>query len=136
MKSVIEEKFNSYPLEVRDYLIEIRQLIFTVASDEGLGQVSETLKWGEPSYSTKKGSPIRIDWKAKAPEQVSIYFNCKTLLLETFREVYRDKFHYVANRELVLSISDPIANSSAELAACISMALRYHSIKNLPLLGK
>ena len=79
-----------------------------------------------------------MDWKAKSPHTVSVYFNCKTTLVGTFKEVYRDTFVYAGNREIVFQVSD---NSSLkelpmlELKACISIALRYHQVKHLPLLG-
>ncbi len=133
MKKEIEEKFDYYPAEVRERLNEIRELIFVVASEEEIGEITETLKWGEPSYSSKKGSPIRIDWKSKYPNQVSVYFNCNTTLIETFREIYRGTFTFVGNREIALAMSK--AMPTQELKGCISMALRYHNIKHLPLLG-
>ena len=133
MNNDIERKLNTYPIEARQKLAELRQMILDVAAEEELGEVTEQLKWGELSYTSKHGSPIRIDWKAKYPDQVSLFVNCKTLLIETFKEVYGDKFQYVGNREIVLPLSQPFPQ--AELKACISMALQYHKLKKLPLLG-
>lgn len=133
INSTIKEKLESYPADACERFHEIRELIYKVASEERLGEITETLKWGEPSYSSKKGSPIRMDWKSKLPNQVSLYFNCKTTLVETFREVYRDTFLFVDNREIVLPMVASIPTQ--ELKECISMALRYHTIKKLPLLG-
>lgn len=133
MSECVEEKFDSYPIKACKRLTEIRELIFEVASEEELGEITETLKWGEPSYSSKEGSPIRIDWKPKYPNQVSVFFNCKTTLVETFREIYKDIFQFVGVREIVLPMSEPIP--VPELKGCISMALRYHRIKHLRLLG-
>ena len=54
--------FNSYPQKVKAKLLFLRQLIFdTAESIEGVGEIEETLKWGEPSYLTpisKSGSTI------------------------------------------------------------------------------
>ena len=126
-------KFAAYPEPAKKLFLEVRQLIFEVAEKEKLGDLLETLKWGEPSFLSKKGSTIRVDWKAKDPDKVSIYFNCNTCLIDTFREVYWETLHIVGNREIALPISKGIP--VATLEACISMALRYHSIKHLPLLG-
>ena len=45
--------------------MKLRQLIFDVAAKtKDVGQLEETLKWGEPAYLTsesKSGSLIRID---------------------------------------------------------------------------
>jgi len=69
MKKEVEEKLAYYPAEVRKRLNEIRELIFVVADEERIGEVIENLKWGEPSYSVKKGSPIGMGWKSKKPNR-------------------------------------------------------------------
>lgn len=60
----VEAKFNSYPKEPREKLIQVRELIFQLAlTTKSVLSVEETLKWGEPSYVTSKsksGSTIRI----------------------------------------------------------------------------
>jgi hypothetical protein len=133
MEPSVKKKFESYPDNAQAMLIKIRNAIFEVTQAEGLGSIEETLKWGEPSYLAKGGSTVRIDWKPKFPNQLSIYFNCKTTLIETFKEVFGDVFKYEGNREIVLMLSEKIPLS--ELKICISLSLRYHKIKKLPLLG-
>lgn len=133
MNTIIKNKFDTYPEHVKVRLLEVRALIFEVREKESIDKITETLKWGEPSYLTKKGSTIRMGWKSKTPECVSMFFHCQTTLIETFKEVYGDTFQYIGNREIILPISGDLP--LAELKACISMSLRYHSIKHLPLLG-
>jgi len=133
MSSAVQEKFESYPEVARQQLLKIRNAIYDVAEEESLGNIVESLKWGEPSYLSKKGSAIRMDWKAKSPDTISVYFNCKTVLVDTFKEIYRDTFTYVGNREIVFQI--PQTLPMLELKACLSIALRYHQVKHLPLLG-
>jgi len=111
----------------------VRDLILSVAKQDGIPDITETLKWGEPSYISKVGSTIRIDWKAKYPDQYCIYFNCKTSLIETFKEIYGDTFTYEGNRAIVFKINEVLPHK--ELAHCISMSLRYKKIKHLVLLG-
>jgi len=75
--SEIAKKFNSYPDHIRNRLLFLRQLILETASENSsVGEVTETLKWGEPSYVKKTGSTIRIDWKESTPKQYAIYFHC------------------------------------------------------------
>lgn len=133
MDSNIKRKIDVYPDEAKSQLFRIRKLIFEVAREEGLGDIAETLKWNEPSYQSQYGSAVRIDWKEKSSDTISVYFNCKTTLVETFKEIYRDTFRYEGNREIVFKISEKLP--MVELKACMSMALRYHKIKHLPLLG-
>ncbi|MFT4565829.1 MAG: hypothetical protein ACI9FN_000782 [Saprospiraceae bacterium] len=93
----VDPKFNSYPTEIKPKLEYLRNLILEVASEiEGIGTLEETLKWGG-SYLVKKGSTIRMDWKAKSPYQYAIYFKCTSKLVATFREIYGSKLKYEKN---------------------------------------
>ncbi|MFW1141981.1 DUF1801 domain-containing protein, partial [Vibrio parahaemolyticus] len=51
MNKVVKERFDEYPENARIRLEELRNLVFQIASDLDLGEVDESLKWGEPSYS-------------------------------------------------------------------------------------
>jgi len=127
------KKFEAYPAEKRDRLEHLRSLIFEVAKEEKIKDIEETLKWGEPSYSSKRGSTLRIGWNKKKPEQYSMYFNCKTKLISTFKEIYPDTFNYAGNREIFFTLDEALPTK--ELKHCISLSLKYHEIKKLPLLG-
>lgn len=129
--------FNAYPKNMREKLMFLRQLIFeTAAKTEGVGELEETLKWGEPSYltpKTKSASTVRIDWKESKPDQYAMYFHCSTKLVDTFKELYRDQFMFEGNRAIVFNEDDEIPIN--ELKHCISLALTYHRRKHLPMLG-
>ncbi|WP_391574303.1 DUF1801 domain-containing protein [Cohnella sp.] len=126
--------FEQYPVKFQKKLLFLRQLILDTASQtDGVDFVEETLKWGEPSYITKTGSTIRIGWKKSNPSQYALYFNCKTILVETFREVYRDKFIFEGNRAIIFNEDDDIFVD--ELKQCISSSLTYHVRKHVPMLG-
>lgn len=124
----VENTFNSYPLNFRKKLLFLRQLIFDTAQKINcVGSLEETLKWGEPSYltsQTKCGTTIRLAWKKSRPNQYAIYFNCKTTLIDTFKEIYGDLFRYVDNRSIIFYEDDPIPLK--QLSDCIAMALTYH----------
>jgi len=127
------DKFNGYPQHVRDVLLQIRSLILETISSKNLGKLEETLKWGEPSYLVKNGSGVRFDWKPKYPESYFMFFNCKTKLVDTFKELYSQSLTFEGNRAIMLSLDDPIPH--AQLRHCIELSLRYKQIKHLPLLG-
>lgn len=133
MNPEVQTKFDGYPDQARNQLINIRQLIFSVAEENGLGPVEESLKWGEPSYVVKGGSAIRIDWKQKTPDFIKVYFHCQTSLVETFREIYGDDFDFEGNRALMVPLNVPVRKRP--LKHCIALALKYHKLKHLPLLG-
>jgi hypothetical protein len=129
----VAEKFESYPDQIRSRLLFLRKLIFEAASESNVSDIEETLKWGEPSYVAKSGSTVRIDWKKSSPNQYAMYFNCNTMLVETFRELYKEQFRFVGNRAIVFDENGKIPVD--ELKHCIALALNYHRIKHLPMLG-
>lgn len=126
--------FEHYPNHIQQRLLFLRQLILdTALAIQGIEHLEETLKWGEPSYVTKRGSTIRIAWKESNPQQYAMYFNCKTSLVATFKEVFGDVFNYEGNRAIVFDDNEEIPID--ELKLCISICLTYHSRKQLPMLG-
>jgi len=131
---LVKEKFKNYPKGIKGKIQTLRSLILETAKEsEFIEELEETLKWGEPSYLAKKGSTIRIDWKAKTPDQYAIYFKCTSKLVLTFREIYGDKFKYEKNRAILFDLDEKIPKKA--LKNCISMALNYHRLKDKPLLG-
>jgi len=130
----VEEIFNNCPDKIREKMLHLRQLVLDTAAEmESVKKIEETLKWGEPSYLTKNGSTIRINWKKSKPDQYAMYFHCKTKLVDTFKELYKDTFKFDGNRAIVFNKNDKIPAN--ELKHCISLSLTYHTIKHLPMLG-
>lgn len=130
----VEEAFNTYPDNIRVKMMFLRQLVLNTASEvDNVKNVEETLKWGEPSYVLKRGSTVRMDWKKSKPDQYALYFYCKTKLVDTFKELYKDKFKFEDNRVIVFSTNDKIPVK--ELKHCILLSFTYHNIKHLPMLG-
>lgn len=128
------EFFNACPPEIQKRLKQLRELIFSVGNGiDPIGTVEETLKWGEPSYATISGSPIRLGWKSKDPQRFAMYFHCQTKLVSTFRILYPDTFSFEGNRAIVFRVEEPFPEK--ELTGCIELAHSYHRRKNLPLLG-
>ena len=120
--------YAAYPDAARKKLLMLRALILeTAAITEGVGTLEEALKWGEPAYLTnisKSGSTIRLGWNKKSPQQVAMYFNCKTTLVESFRTAFANDFKFESNRALVFEIGQAIPMDA--LGLCVSAALTYH----------
>ncbi|MDY7395027.1 DUF1801 domain-containing protein [Aureibaculum sp. 2210JD6-5] len=130
----VEKVFANYPDTVRDKMQYMRNLVIETAEEiETITSLEETLKWGEPSYLTKNGSTLRMDWKAKAPEQYAMYFKCTSRLVETFKIVFDQKFQYEGKRAIVFKLDDKIPVK--ELKQCIKATLTYHDVKKLVTLG-
>jgi hypothetical protein len=119
--------FTTYPEPIRAQLMQLRELIFDTAAEiTSVGQIEEALRWGEPAYITsasKSGTPIRIAWKAAAPQHYALYVHCQTNLVATFRTLF-PALTYEGNRAIVFHQADTLP--SAELRECIARALTYH----------
>ncbi len=130
----VDELFANYPENVREKMQYLREFIIETAEEtEEVDILEETLKWGEPSFVTKNGSTLRMDWKEKSPQQYALYFKCTSRLVDTFRLVYNHTFQYEGNRAIVFQLNQKIPE--VELKQCIKAALRYHKIKHLEILG-
>lgn len=133
INSEVAAVFNSYPKKIKSKLMLLRQLILdTAASIEGIGEIEETLKWGEPSYLTpesKSGSTIRIAWKAKRKEHYSIFFKCTANLVPAFKEKFPQQFKFGGKRSIDFHLNDDVPVK--ELKQCIALALTYHRNKKL-----
>ena len=121
--------FASYADAVRPGLLALRQLILETAdSTVGVGDIEETLKWGQPSYITsesRSGSTIRIaPTGSKSPHDYAMYFICHTNLVESFENIFGDAFTYDGKRGLLFSVSKKIPEN--ELRECVAWALTYH----------
>lgn len=130
----VDKLLETYPEEIKNRLEELRKLILTTAKEtDGVEKLLETTKWGEPSYVSKTGSTLRMDWKRKTPDKYYLFFICTTELVNTFRLIFGDELQYEGNRAIVLELNEPIPEVA--LKRCISLALTYHKVKHLPLLG-
>ena len=123
-KSQVAALFRAYPSGVARKLLELRRLIFDV------GELEETLKWGQPSYVTAgsgSGSTIRIDRVRSRPGRYAMYFHCRTTLVDTFRHLYPRALRYEGNRAILFDEGEKVPVEA--LRRCISLALTYHLAK-------
>ena len=126
--------FENYPDTVRDKMQYLRELVLETAEEmPEVSVLEETLKWSEPSFVTKNGSTLRMDYKEKTPDQYAMYFQCTSRLVDTFRLVLGQTFTYEGNRAIVFPLDQKIPE--AELKACIKACLRYHMVKDQITLG-
>jgi uncharacterized protein DUF1801 len=119
--------FKTYPPALRAKLMALRALVFeTARKTPGVGPLTETLKWSQPSYLTEatgSGSTVRID-RLKSDDGYAVYFHCRSGLVEQFRRLYPDTFKYAGKRAILFDIRDRLPLQ--ELGHCIALALTHH----------
>ncbi len=126
----VENTFNAYPKKIRDKLLVLRDLIFLVAeeSDE-IGDIEETLKWGNPSYLThtpKSGTTIRLSEVRADDGKYAISVHCQTSLVSEFRDMYPE-LEFDGNRSIVFGATTKLPRETTK--HFISLALTYHHRK-------
>lgn len=129
MPAEVAATFSDYPEPIRAELLTLRELILATASEtDGVGTITETLKWGEPAYLTKEtrsGSTIRIaPTNAKSAHDYAMFFICSTNLVSDFRAQFGDTFAYEGDRAVLFNVGDSIPVD--ELRECVRQALTYH----------
>ncbi|MGB3627634.1 MAG: DUF1801 domain-containing protein [Henriciella sp.] len=128
--AAVKAVYDAYPKPARDQLMKLRTLVYeTAASLPETGPITETLKWGEPSYLNKAGTTIRLAWSPKRPDAIGLFVNCQTTLLDEWRQHYSGALNLIGNREIRLSLDAPLPLEP--LRHCIAMALTYRKRKPL-----
>ncbi len=121
----VEITFYEFPEPRRELLFDLRDTIYRVSeADKRIGDLSEELRWGDPSYitaQTNSGSTVRLGLFGKT--KVALFFHCKTSLVEDFKQKYSNELEYSKNRAIVI---DPLSVPPTEiLENCIHASLTY-----------
>lgn len=125
--TTIGDAFSGFPEAHRQKLLRIRAIIFEISSsDDSIGPVEESLKWGQPSYATpltKSGSPIRLGL-TKSGDPV-IFAHCQTTIITDFAALNGQDFIIEGNRAVHIGPLETAVQIQA-LRHLIATALTYH----------
>jgi hypothetical protein len=121
MTPQVQEVFEGFVPEARAGLMRLRALILREA--EAIGPVEETLRWGQPAYIVKGGSPIRLG--VPKTGGFALYVICSTSLIDDFRPVAPKDMRVEGKRAVLFASLDEIDEGA--LALLIRRALRYHA---------
>jgi hypothetical protein len=119
--------FSSYPPPASSAALKLHALIWDIAlNDTEIGPLHESLKWGEPAYTTpnKSGSTVRIAYKPSLGDEIGLYFICNTHLVDRFRSQFAQDLTFEGNRAIRVSLTGDWPD--VPLRRCIAQALRYH----------
>ncbi|MEM9342915.1 MAG: DUF1801 domain-containing protein [Pseudomonadota bacterium] len=117
--------YDEMPEGVREQLLGVRAVIFEVADgDPRIGMLTETLKWGQPSYltaETKAGTTVRLGIHSSGAG--AVFVHCQTTLADEIRMACGDALVIDGARAIVLPDG---ALPAAPLRLAIHAALTYH----------
>ena len=122
----VDAYFAQLPQAPQTALKSLRNIIRVAAAETGTAPLTESLKWGQPSFAPPKrsGTPIRLSWSAKSPERVELLVHCQTTLVEEWREMFGDALIFDGSRAVHLPLDAPLPTEALHQMA--AMALRYH----------
>lgn len=125
----VEAAFDGFSKAERAGLMQLRALIFSLAEKtEGVGKITECLKWGQPSYLTSKpksGTTIRLGVTKSG--EIGVFVHCQTTIIEEMREMFGDEFRYDGNRAIVFKNANELTTDVLQkLEFFIHRALTYH----------
>lgn len=128
----VARAFDAFPDPARATLLALRTLIHdTACATKGVGQLQETLKWGQPAYltpETRAGSTLRLGvTKTGDP---AIYVHCQTTSLADFQAIFPNEFRYEGARGIRLDPMAPLEQDKLRLL--IASALTYHLRRKAP----
>ena len=124
----VRAAFEAQPPALCEALLALRGHVLAAAAESGrVGDLVETLKWGEPAYLPAKarvGTTVRINAVKGSADRYAAYFHCQTTLLESFRHLYPDAFVYEGSRAILFQVGE--AYPADALRHCVTLALTYH----------
>jgi len=124
----VDTYFAILPDAPRAACLALQSLIRQTAINADI-PLTETLKWGQPSFAPPKrtGTPIRLSWSAKSPDRVEILVHCQTSLVEAWRHKFGALFDYDGTRAVHVPLGQPLPEEALHIIAL--MALTYHQRK-------
>ena len=120
----IQSALDAMPDDVRAALLPVRDLIYKLATELSVGRIEETLKWGQPSYTTpdtKVATPIRLG--VSKTGRPAIFTHCQSTVMTNFQNTCPPEFEFDGNRALYLEPAGDIAME--KIAPLIGAALTY-----------
>ncbi len=128
--SAVAAVFDDMPPPLRTRLMELREIIFDVAdTTDGIGPLTETLKWGQPSYlteETKSGVTVRLGALKDAPDSCAVFVTCSSGVIDTLRNRVPE-LTFGGNRAIELPLEGPLPE--VPLTRAIALALTYNRWK-------
>ncbi|MCB1321885.1 MAG: hypothetical protein KDK34_16635, partial [Leptospiraceae bacterium] len=88
IKLEVRAVFDARPPAVRRRLLQVRTLIYQTARQLRVGKLAESLKWGQPTYTTIEsgsGTPIRLGVSDEKSGDCALFVHCQTGLIPALR---------------------------------------------------
>lgn len=117
--------FTAFPDQIRTLLLDVRTLIFDIAAEtSGVGAIAESLKWGQPSYTTrdtKTATPIRLG--VTGDGKPAVFAHCQSGVIAHVAPLAPPEFEIDGTR--ALHLPHDVAADHPLIVETIRTALTY-----------
>jgi hypothetical protein len=120
----IKSAYDAFDEGPRAALLALRDLIFDTADALPVGAIEESLKWGQPSYTTagsRAATPIRLG--VTKTGDVGMFTHCQSTVMSDFRALAPTDMRFDGNRGLLLEPNDTLPLD--DITPLIRAALTY-----------
>lgn len=128
----VKAAYDAMPAPQRALALSLRDLVLSVAADTpAAGPISETLKWGQPTFATaatKAGSPLRIG-VTKAGD-VGLFAHCATTIISDYAATFPGADRIDGKRGVLFARAEEIVPDRLRLL--IRHGLTYHLQYKVP----
>ena len=129
-KNPFQDILSNWPQAAQTHFCTLRDIVHDAAKVAKIGDLTETLKWGEPAWlpaTSGIGSTLRASWSPKRPVTLDLFLSCNSTLPETMRSLYPTTFEFDGKRSILLPLDFPLPTDA--LHHCAHLTLTYHRTK-------
>lgn len=124
MPGKVQAVIAAYPSSARAGVLRLRALILDVARvTPEVGEVEETLKWGQPAFVAEKGSTLRVGQHKQAC--FALFAHCQTNIIAAYTQAFPGWDRIEGNRAVLFDTPEQL--EPARLSKLIAHALTYHA---------
>lgn len=121
VKTDIQAFYPNYSALEKQKLTELQNLIHEIAEESDIPLV-ESAKWGQLSFATPNGTPIRID--RFSDTQVALFVHCQTHLIDDWKSMFAETLNFSKNRAILFQLDASLPEEPLKI--CIDQAFHYH----------
>lgn len=125
MTPEIQTVFDAAPDAAKEGMLCLRELIFEVAGGlPEIGDVTETLRWGQPSYVTSRRAGASLRLGVPKTGGFALYTHCQTSLIADFSTAFPNADKVEGTR--AIHFDDVSQVDAARHGMLIRAILTYH----------
>lgn len=125
LSPAVAAAFDAAPMPAKTGMQKLRELILQVAADlPEIGEVTETLRWGQPAYVTSERAGASLRLGVPKTGGFALYTHCQTSLIADFSSMFPNMDTVEGTR--AIHFTDPAQINPARHGLLIKAILTYH----------